>query len=156
MLACGSHQNSCEWRYGRSARASQQMGSQMRPVDNFLTRTNIPILIGLSIHNIPINIFSLKWGDKSPSFAWGRILCAQKRQRQFTFFLFWTPTTTINGTKIDSIDKYHVLKHQERLVHVYSYAGIRNNAVFFNFGSLSKITQIWLKNDDIGRLIPPI
>ena len=58
-----------------------QMGSQMRPMDNFFTRTNMSILIGLSMNNIPIDVSSLKWGDKSPSFAWGSILCLKKRQK---------------------------------------------------------------------------
>jgi hypothetical protein len=36
--------------------------------------------IGRSINNIPKNLSSLNWGDKSRSFTWGRTICAKKKQ----------------------------------------------------------------------------
>jgi hypothetical protein len=49
-------------------------------MDNFFSRPNVLMPIGRSINNIPMNISSLNWGDKSRSFIWGRIICAKKEQ----------------------------------------------------------------------------
>ena len=58
-----------------------KMGSEMRHMGKFFSKTNIMEPIKKAISIVPLDTLSLNWGDESPPVARARKLCEKKRQK---------------------------------------------------------------------------
>jgi hypothetical protein len=126
-------------------------------MDNFFSRQNVPMPIGVSINNIPMNLSTLNWGDKSRSFTWGRIICAKKEQNveeKIYVFSYFERTHQSEWYKSWFLQ---LPAYNEAIRDARSRSeshGAKNIAVFFNFGSRLKSTQFLLCRHEKRDLSP--
>ena len=70
-----------EYHSGGRSQKQTKMGSEMRHMDKFFSRTTVTEPLKKVINIVPADTLTLNWGDKSPPFARARKLCEKKRQK---------------------------------------------------------------------------